>query len=312
MRRSEARVALEAARRWNERGMFKPGAFEHVERELAQTAREDEPSLAMQSFYAVGGLMLGAATAALFGLLQLNDVLGDGETTAWGFFTLFAALLLAAGTALVLSGQRDLGEALLLAGVVPVAISIGPRPPLDALWFLPVLVGLGLVAGRHRRRVLPIVGLALALVALPMVLYRSIEEEPASLFWLLCAATAWLGALAWNRVGSPPWSDEAAFGTTLSVAAAWLGVTFTIIEPTFDAAPEVFLGLALLVLLGVGIVVRQRGVVFAAGAALTVDAIVFAFNVGGPTTGLVVLLALAVGLITAATLLRRRPRAESS
>lgn len=306
MRRSEARVALEAARDWHHRGMFKQGAFEQLKRELGPIAAEGSPGLAMQALYSVGGLMLGAATAALFGLLRLNEVIGDTEGTAWLFFALFAVLLLGVGVVLLFVGQQDLGDALLLAGVVPAAITLGPQPPTDALWMLPALVGLGLVFGRHRGYVLPVVGLALTLVTLPVALFRSLQEEPASIWWLLGAVSAWAGVLTWNRIRAPSWSDEAAAATTLAVAGAWLGFTFTVIEPSFDAGYEVVLGLALLVLLAVGILTRQRGVVFASAAALTVDAIVFAFDIGGPTTGLVVLLALAVGLITTATLLRRR------
>lgn len=313
MRRSEARVALEAARRWNERGMFKPGAFERLEGELVVVAREDEPGLAMQAFYAVGGLMLGAATAALFGLLRLEGALGSSDPAAWGFFAACAIALLGTGAALLLAGQRDLGDALLLAGVVPAAVTLGPTPPAEVLWLLPTLVGLGLVAARNRGYILPIVGLALALASLPFVLYRSLPEEPASLWWLLCAGAAWAGAVTWNRASPPAWDDEASASATLALAAAWLGVTIHVVQPGFDAGHEVVLGVFLLALLGVGVLLRQRGAVFAAAAALTVDAIVFAFDLGGPTTGLVVLLLIAGGLITTATLLRRRrARAEPS
>ncbi len=311
MRRSDARAALEAARGWNQRGMFKQGAFEQVQRELGPAAAEGSPSLAMQAFYAVGGLMLGAATAALFGLLQINDVLGRGENEAWAFFAISALLLLGTGVVLLVARQKDLGDAILLAGLIPTAITLGPQAPAEWLWALPILIGLGVVIAKRNQHILPIVGLALTLVALPVVLYRTLHEDTASTLWLLSAAALWAGTVTWNRLQAPPWDDEAGFSTTLSVAGAWLGFTFTVIEPSFDAAPEVFLGIMLLALLGLAILLRQRGAIFAASAALTVDAIVFAFDIGGATTGLVVLLALSACLIGVATWLRRRGQAES-
>ncbi len=310
MRRSEARAALEAARGWNQRGMFKQGAFAQVERELGPVALEEKPSLAMQAFYAVGGLMLGAATGALFGLLRLNDIISDKESHAWTFFALCAFILLATGITLWFSKQRELGDAILLAGLVPTAITLGPQAPAEWLWVLPILVGIAVVIGKQKQHVLPIVGLALAFVATPVVLYRTLQEDPASTLWLVFAALAWAGIATWNRINAPPWNDEGGFSSTLSVAAASLGFIFTVINPSFDAGPEVPLGLVLLVLLGIGIVLRQRGVIFAASAALTIDAIVFAFDIGGATTGLIVLLGLSAALITVATMLRRRARAE--
>lgn len=313
MRRNDARAALEAAREWESKGMFKPGAFASIEKSLAVDSRET--SLAMQSFFVVGGILLGAATAALYALLLVNDVFPDTQPAAWNFFLVCAAALLIAGVTTSLLAQKDLGDALLIAGMVPLGTLLGPEIMGDQeiLRAIPVLGALGIVAFRRAGHLVPALALGLATAALPIFLYRLLEgsdgSEAATSAWLAGAVAAWAGMAAWNHFDRIPWRHEGAVLTTLGAAAAWIATTIDIIQPSFDGGYELLLGIGFSVLLGTGILLKQPGIVFAAAAALTVDVIVFAFQFGGPTVGLLTLLGLAAALITTAILLRRRKAA---
>ncbi len=311
MRRNDARATLEAARKWEARGMFKPGAFVRIEAELRPAAQT--PNLAMQSLYVVGGILLGAATAALYALLQTNDLMSSSQPAAWWYFLVCAILLLGTATAVHLLGQHELGDALMLAGMVPLAILLGPDTPGDQepLRALPFLAAIGILVFRHRAHLLPAVALGLALVALPVFLYRlwagdAADTDAATQAWLALAASMWGGIMAWNRFGELRWDLEGAALTTAALIAAWVTIVVTVFSPGFDGGPQIIIALGLGALIGAGILLKERGVIATAAAALTIDAIVFAFDFGGPTVGLLTLVFLAAGLIAVATLLRRR------
>lgn len=311
MRRNEARTRLDAAREWEAKGMFKPGAFTHIEKSLADIA--DEPSLAMQSFYAIGGVLLGAATAALYALLEINDLIGDAPTTAWLFFLIWAIVLLGAGLGTSMTAQKELGDALLLAGLVPTTILLGPTPPLhEALIATAAVLAFGVLALRREAYLLPVVSLALACVAVPVLIFRVLpwdlfgDNDVATWFWLLAALGIWGMMAIWNRVARPQWDDEGAAITTVALGIAWVMTVFEVFDIQTDGVSEIVIGLGLGALIGAGVLLKERGIIFTAGIGLTIDAIAFAFNVGGPTVGLITLLLLAGGLIAWATVLRRR------
>ncbi len=310
MKRGEARTALEAARRWKQRGMFKDGAYEHIEQELAPIAAEGEPSLAMQSFYAIGGVMLGAATAALFGLLVIND-LADTDRSAWWFFAIFAFLFMGIAVAIHAMKQRELGDSMIIASLVPTAILLGPGAPEDILLFIPVVVGLAVAVWRRGAYLVPILGIALSSVALPLSIFQTLGNDwsfgdAAAWAWFILSVLLIAAIVAWSRIEELRWDSEAIAGTGLAASFAWIVLVDDVIQPNFDGGYEVIIALFLGALIGLGVILKERMLTFVAGIALAIDAIVFAFDIGGPTTGLVVLLLMAGGLITAATLLRRK------
>jgi hypothetical protein len=55
----------------------------------------------------------------------------------------------------------------------------------------------------------------------------------------------------------------------------------------------------------VGLAAREKGLIFGAGLVLVVDALVFAFDIGGYFTGVVLLLAIAGAILWKATKGRR-------
>lgn len=310
MRRSDARAALRAAREWQSKGMFKSGAFAHIEKTLGPVADEGSPSLAMQSFYAIGGVMLGAASAALYGLLELNNIL-QGEHSAWFFFLIFAVLFGGVAVGTRMAGQAELADALAIATLVPTAIMLGPRPVNDGLYFLPVLLAGAMLAWRHRAHLVPLLSLGVLCVGLPIALFQTIGDDwslgdQASWAWLATAVLVFAGTIVWTRLQDLKWEMEGLGATTIAAAMAWINVVAEVIEPTFDGGYEVIIALGLGALIGVGVLLKERVIIFVSGIALAIDAIIFAFDIGGPTTGLIVLLAMAGGLIAVATILRRR------
>ncbi len=310
MRRSDAKAALEAARQWQQRGLLRDGALTTIESELGPVADEATPSLAMQSFYAIGGVMLGAASAALFALLELNGAM-SGANSAWWFFLIFAILFSGAAIGTRMAGQPELADALAIASLVPIAILMGPEPITDWLYFVPVLACAGIMSWRRDGHLVPLLALGVMSVAIPIAYYNVIGDDwtlgdSASWAWLITATAVFAGVVAWTRLSKLRWEMEGLAATTLAVSAAWINVVAEAIEPSFDGGYEVVIAIGLAVLIGVGLLLKERVIVFVSGIALAIDAIVFAFDVGGPEVGLTVLLLMAGGLIATATLLRRR------
>jgi hypothetical protein len=124
--------------------------------------------------------------------------------------------------------------------------------------------------------------------------------------WLLMASLVFIGTMLSRNYWSLDWANQAAVGATAGVIFSWISVVFSVIEPSFDGGYETLIALGLAVLIGTGIGLKDPLVTFVAGIALAIDAIIFAFDIGGLTTGLLVLLALAIGLITLASVLRKR------
>ncbi len=290
--------------------MFKQGAFAHIQKTLGPVADEGSPSLAMQSFYAIGGVMLGAATAALYGLLELNDVL-QGDHSAWFFFLIFAVLFGGIAVATRMAGQEELGDALAIATLVPTAILMGPRPITDWLYFAPVVFSGAILGWRHKAHLVPLLALGVMSVAIPIALFQTIGDQwslgdEASWAWLVVASLVLAGTIVWTRMQELKWEMEGLGATTLAAAIAWITVVTESIEPSFDGGYEVVIAIGLAVLIGLGVLLKERVIIFVSGIAMAIDAIVFAFDIGGPTTGLLVLLGMAAGLIAVATWMRRR------
>lgn len=259
---------------------------------------ESSSSFAATALQFTGGLLLGAALVALAVFLRL-----DGERAAWSLLAMGAAAL---GTAFGLHAlaptRSGLVEALLAAGLVAIAATAGFFEDAELVPWLAAALAAGTFAARrgHGPSVL-VAGIAFTVTtaaALLPALFSGHEGSPYT-WWLLLAAFGAL-MLVWRR--------EAWTSATLGLYVAPLTLA---IMPILDAwnihdstVQQLLIGGYLGALLALGILLRIRGLVGGAAAGLTIDAVVFAADVGGAGTAVVVLLALGGVLVWQAEFLR--------
>ncbi|HEX2021512.1 MAG TPA: hypothetical protein VHH36_02285 [Candidatus Thermoplasmatota archaeon] len=322
---SRRRIVLDALDRWVAEGRIDEATYLRL-----RSATEDEKDAALDEALAhspadtggrggfamvalqlVGGLLLGAALIAFVVFLGLRDA-----TAAWAML-LFGILPLGVGVGLHLLARggderlqaRDgLIEALFAAGLVPIA---GSPTAIDT--GVPQLKLVGLLAaaicaasyllrrGRGPSALLAGGGYSFAILATLMPgLFGSANAADAYLLWGLLLAFG--GVLLYFR--HEAWTS---FGLGLYVGPLCLAFFIVVHEVwqlegdlALQGAFAVYLGL----LLGVGILLGDRGLVAGSAAGLTIDAVAFAFELGGAGTAVVFLLILGGLLVWQAEFLR--------
>lgn len=259
---------------------------------------------AADSLQFVGGLLLGAAVIALVVFLDVPET-----ARAWWLLAL-GALALAGGLALHhrAPARSGLAEAMLAAGLIPIAAAGLFAGDAATRGVAGGLLAAGLGAATHVLRkgdgpAILIAGFAYVLGTFTASQIQIIFGEPhltGAILWLL-AILAYVGlVLVWRDRG---WST---IGLALLMAPAALSFLFVLgamgVEEslTYELALAGWMGL----FLGLGILLRNRGLVAGSAAALTIDAVVFATDVGGPGTAVVVLLVLGGLLVWQAEFLR--------
>lgn len=304
-------VILEELRRWRAEGAIDA----HTARALEARYQAEGPApaaaaprksgFATGALQFVGGLLLGAAVVALVIFLDVDD-----DVAPWLMLLLGAS---AAGVGLALHAsmpeREGLGEALLSAGLIPIVVAAvfsldGSESP-DL--FLGLLAAAAAVAAHALRKgrgpSVIVAGAGFTVASFAVADFQLFFGEPnlgRRLLWL-AALLGYLGLLlAWRR---ETWSTV---GLALFVGPLVMGFLFVLegfgVHDT--VAIELLLGGWLALLLGVGIWLGNRGLVTGAAAGLTIDAIAFAFELGGPGTAVVVLLALGGLLVWQAEFLR--------
>lgn len=279
-----------------------------VDREQAQAILEryelgpaDTPeasaSWARTLLYATSAVLLGAAGIALvFVGIDPDPVQPSLAAVGAGF--------LAAGLGLhVLQPERDLlVDALLAAALAPLAV---------ATFDPSVSTGNTLAYG------LPSLGLSLAYLV-------TRREQPFLPTLAVLGFTASAGGTAFNALDGAADGGLAWAAAQLVLLAALLGIDrglreseattpvalavlafagslipflFETVELDSAESVELSLGAAMVAVLGLGVAVEHRGLLMGAAVALGVDAIAFAFTVGGVWLGIGVLVTLAVALI---------------
>lgn len=296
---------MDEARAWADEGLIPSESLPGIEERYAAVIRDDEPSLAMRTFYAIGGVLLGAAVFALFAVLQSEGLIAQTQAAAWLLFLAAAIVLGAIGAGLVLSGRMEVGDAVLLAALLPAVALAGPEAPgTEALALLAPLAAGGVLVWR-RHRVEPALGGLLGLeVALPLALgeHLRLSEATGTMLWFLgalaiAAGVVWLArGLAWRPAG-----------VAVATGGLCIGIVAAIAENlplATEGATAAVVGVAFLAVLFLALSLREVAALFVAGHALVIDAVVFAFQLGGPVWGLVALVVLAGGMFATAGRLR--------
>lgn len=268
--------------------------------------RSTDRDWASSLLYATAGILLGAAALALV-LVGIDPE----EPLGW----LLAAGGLLAGTGLVLDrvlpGRRLLGEAVLGASLVPLAVASGDG---SGDWLLlSAAAGLGVPAAylvwKREQAFLPtlsVVGFAVA----AFISSWSIANEAgwsdgtASVLAATLVLVLLAGVVLVDRVLR---AEDAVVPAALATTALAIGLVPFLLEGMElqeSETVELALGGLMLIVFFLGLALKHRGMVIGASTAVALDAIVFAFDVGGVWLGVGTLLGLAAVLVWQAEALR--------
>lgn len=267
-------------------------------------SREDALSVGVMSaaLYATAGVLIGAAGVAL---VYVEDEWRHSNGRLLG-----VALLIAVAAVVVrFSRPRAwlLADAGFVGALVPLSFAplVQDREPGSsvAALALPVV----LAVWRRDSPFVPPLGVIAASIGAGCTANSLVPlDDRAHAAWVVLQLAIVVGVVALDRFMKKKES-------TLAGALAVIGAAIALLVYLLDAnvlgggskGVEVALGLVMLVMTFAGGAVRHRGVVIGAGAVLGVDAIAFAFDVGGVLTGTIALAATAVLLIWQAEFLRR-------
>lgn len=308
----EAELVLREARAWAAEGLLAAESLATIEaRYSADAARapRDDERLATLALYGVGGALLGAAAIALVVFLEL-----DGSAVPYSFLALAVAFVAAGfGVSYGLKNE-SLADALMVAGLV----ATGAMAASGVEW-VPFLAPLALVAAplllgaRRERRLVPFVAsLEFYAGAAATIAAYDLQEDLATWTFLAMAA-AWLAfVLGIGRMIAARWRPEALAVATIGLVPGVVMFSIEILSLDFTGSAELVLGAVMLAILWAGIALKERGMVVGAAAVIAVDAIVYAFDIGGVLTGVGVLVVTAAVMLWQAERIRRYFRAAPS
>lgn len=307
-----ARIGSEEARRWHQAGLVTAEAHARIQQEYethlsTRLDRSDGASYGALALYGAAGALLGAACLVLVGL-------GDfGRGDPYVLLALGALLGAGGGAAYRLASRRELGDALVVAALVPWTAAPFPDEALRPFLSLFALAA-PVVLLAFRRSLLPLLAATVAFtVAAAMASFEwtgDIDRFATSLWFGL--SVVWLAGLVLlarvDENGPHPWVDPVLTIATAALVAPTIGVLYDVVDLSDSEAVELALGAVQLAWIFLGLAIRQRGLVIGGAAVLTVDALVFAFDVGGLLLGMGALIATAIGLLVLASALRGRER----
>jgi len=239
----------------------------------------------------VGGLLVGAGLVALVIFLDVGEDVGQWLFLGIGVTVILGAVLLhfSAG-----ESRRSLIDAAFAVGFVPLGVGATQEifqadSPLPALLAFATALGVHvLLQGRGPATFLATACASLASLGAVLQFFDDIDAT-AAMIWLLLLLGYLALALIWRRES---WSAASAGALVIPISIAFIMFLVDALGDPDSVAVEISLGLLLGALLGVGIWLGVRALVASAAGALTIDAVVFAFDIGGPGTAVVVLLAL--------------------
>lgn len=297
VRASEARLILREAEAWQTEGLITPAQRAALATRYAPAAQSGEAGAMSLVLQALGGLVLGAAAIALI-------VFVEPEENSIHLWLLGSAFVLAAAGAALVALRGPFGDAALVAALVP-ATWAGVRANLSlASLLLPPLFPLAVALWRRGVPFVPPLAAISFAVATGISLAAFATSGEWSLTYLTVVVAAALAAGWYAGRARGGW--DAASG--LLVVAVALGVVFFYFDYDLslgDGAPELMVGAAMAIALALAVPFRRRGALIGATVALAVDAVVFAFDVGGLLFGVLTLLAVAGALLAAAGAVRR-------
>lgn len=254
--------------------------------------------------YGTAAVLLGAAAIALV-------FVGLDPDPKQPYLAVVGGVLAAAGlgVALAMPEQELLADALLAAALAPFAVAaFGPDAEAGAS-LLYGTIGMAVPAAyvlvRREGAFLPTLSVIGFTAAAAGTAFNVFDGDSAqTLFWVLAQLVLVLGLLGIDRLLR---SEDASTPVALAVLGfggslvPWLAEG---VDVGSSETIELLLGGAMIAVLGAGIALRHRGLVVGAAVGLCVDAIVFAFDVGGVLLGSGLLVALAVVLISQAERVR--------
>lgn len=257
--------------------------------------------------YGTAGVLLGAAALSLI-LVGIDPAEPRGWLVATGVLLVGAGLLLVR----IVRARRFLGEAVLAAALVPLSAAgvgdPGALLPLSAAFGIGV--PLGYLVWERSQPFLPVLSvIAFSFAAGAHSLHLAREagwgSGTGSFVWAGSALALAMIALALDRRRG---EGEGVAHVALSVIA--LGIALVVmfgegLDLSDSVTMELLLGGMMAIVLLAGVVLRHRGLVLGASIVLGVDAIVFAFDVGGVWLGVGVLVTLAALMVWQAESLKQ-------
>jgi hypothetical protein len=320
MNPSEARLVLKWVRHYARQGRITPTNLQAIEADLeGSLARPDSQVTLSQVLHGLGGALLAAAALAAVFLWYPGHTDAHWNLQAWtlgGFGVASAAVGL--GLYFVTRNQ-DLADAFLIAGMACLAFM--GMPSSDAVRILSPLGALAAVAIPVVRRG-PMVA-ALSIPAFVLASFRTFQTNfasPGFLFdnisdtgvflWVLIAGAHAAAILVSRFMGQDFLNLATGFVPPgLVVPFVWF------ISQVLDrggaffhrfGGTEILLAIPMAALLGIAVWKRSGALLVGSSLVLSVDAIVFAFDVGGIAFGVVSLLVVAGAILGLGTYLRKR------
>jgi hypothetical protein len=303
------RLVLGEARRWVDLGLIDAQALPRIE---ALYGGDPGPGFVQLVLLDLAGAVLGAAIIALVSVvLRLN-----GGSAALTLGALGTGALAAGGAAAAWGGRPAWADTLLTAGAIAYAFMAFPDPQVGkALAILALLGGLALPFLGHRQGAVGALGAALFMAAgfafmmrwfaSPGFIFDQPTRAGATLYLLLAAA--YLGGLGYarQRLGRqwPGATGVAALAFVVPLGFFLDAVVLRGNVPQGSIQILIAVGEGLLLAAGFGL--RDRALVVGASIGVAGAAVAFAFDVGGPVLGVVVLLLVAAALVGLAFAVRR-------
>lgn len=299
---AQLRAASDA---WVQEGLVTPEQAERIRARhpLAEGGATGEGGVATL-LYGAAGVLLGAAGIALIAVSL------DIESAQVPLALVAAAFFGAALAVRFLLHKEMLADALLVA-VLPPAVACGFGDA-EAFTIVGVVASVGLFLWRRASGFVPTLAVIAFSVAAPVASGRLTEATlgagaQADTFmwlWVMAQLAFLIGVVLVDRLVTR--KDEVA-PTALAViglAASVIGFLASAMDLESEAV-EVGLGVVMLGAAILGAMLRHRGLVLGGAVALSIDAIVFGFDVGGPYVGTLTLVVVAGVLIWQAEVVKR-------
>lgn len=260
---------------------------------------DEEEGWASHLLYGTAGALLGAAALA-FILVGL-----DPAEARWPLL-LSGGALLGVGVALdlVLPVRRLLAQASMAASLIPMAASVMDQGFELGMWAT-MAVAAGLIVWQHRSRFVPAFSVVAYAVASGAGTFELVSDgAQAAWLWFAMIAALGVGTVLVDRLLR---DEDGVTPVALAVGAlaiSLLPVFLQGVDIQDSENVELALGGVMALVMTAGLGLKHRGVVVGAAVVLTIDAVVFAFDVGGAFLGTGVLLALAAVMVWQAEMLK--------
>ncbi len=259
---------------------------------LTGERRDDEAGWSTGVLHGAAAVLLGAAAIA-FVLIGL-----DPPQSTWHLAVAGAAL---SGTGLLLlltQPQRErLADAVLASGMAPLAAATFPDPLHVGVALLALGLPAALLALRRSHGFVPALSVVAFTVAAGGSSLTLLDGNASFIMWFGLQVALVAATVVLDRVLD-------AEDRTLPAALATAGLAVSFVPYAHEALAlggseevEIALGALMLVVGGIAYAIRHRGLLVGAAIALSVDAIVFAFDFGQVWGGTLTLLALAALLL---------------